>query len=111
MLVIVMLHCVFLHDLLLGYVSMIISLFLQIPWAIPFRAFMTIPKGLRVGPSNIPGAGFGVISETFIPAFTWLNEYEGEIVPQNRPDDISWYTWTVCINFNYTTQFSDVIIH
>ncbi len=52
---------------------------------------------MRISPSRIPDAGYGVISETFIAAYTWLSEYEGEIVQMDISDGISWYTWSVSI--------------
>lgn len=68
---------------------------LTVPWGDPFRAFKTVPKGMMIAPSYIPKAGYGIIADSFIKKYTWLGEYEGEIVPMDREDDISWYAWSV----------------
>ena len=65
------------------------------PWGVQGRAYLTLPPGLRIGPSKIKGAGFGVFSTTFVSKYTWLGEYEGEIVPLKDSRNISWYTWSV----------------
>jgi hypothetical protein len=71
-----------------------VSMTQYIPWDIPYRAYLTIPPGLRVEASPIPGAGLGVVSYTFIPEHTWLGEYDGEILSPKKSNEISWYTWT-----------------
>ena len=48
--------------------------------------------------SSIPDAGIGVISTTFIPKYTWLAEYEGEIDVEGH--SLSDYTWDVSINLS-----------
>ena len=45
----------------------------------------------------MPNAGFGVISKTFIPKYTWLAEYEGITVLPDEKDYTSAYTWSVSI--------------
>ena len=67
----------------------------QVSWGVPGRAYLTLPQGLEIAPSKIKGAGFGVLSNTFIPKYTWLGEYEGEIVPRENALNVSWYAWQV----------------
>ena len=42
------------------------AILLQVLINDPWRAYKTAPKGLVIAPSKIPGAGYGLISETFI---------------------------------------------
>ena len=57
------------------------------------RAYRTLPLGLRIDDSSIPGIGLGVFTDVFIPAWTWLSEYEGEVIL--KLDHISNYAWKV----------------
>ena len=66
---------------------------LQAPWGIPYRAFHTIPHEVKLARSTIPDAGLGIFAKTFLAKFTWLSEYEGEIVKDE--DIISDYAWAV----------------
>ena len=59
----------------------------------PDRARKSLPPQVELRQSNIPGAGLGVFANTFIPRYTWLAEYEGEVVVEH--DHISDYAWTV----------------
>ena len=53
-----------------------------------------IPKELSIQNSKASGAGLGVISNTFISRYTWIGEYEGEIIKLKTPSsDI--YKFTV----------------
>ena len=54
----------------------------------------TLPDGLVIRESSIPGGGLGVFSETFIPRYTWFGGYDGEVVVLKA--DISDYSWSVC---------------
>ena len=67
------------------------NIMLQIPWGTPNRAVLSIPSGVELGPSKIPGAGRGILATTFLPRYTWLMEYEGEIMP----DELDTYSWEV----------------
>ena len=40
---------------------------LQVRYSAPDRALRTLPDGLRVDESSIPGIGLGVFADTFIP--------------------------------------------
>ena len=44
------------------------------------------------------GAGFGVFAKTFIKRYTWLGEYEGEILFERHDDVISDYAWEMYRN-------------
>lgn len=68
----------------------------QVPWGTPNRALLTLPPGVRIAQSLIPGAGNGIFATTFIPKYTWLGEYEGEIVTD--ADQISDYAWLLYRN-------------
>jgi len=57
---------------------------------------MTLPPQVQIKQSIIPNAGLGAFATTFIPKYTWLAEYEGEIVIYE--DEISPYAWSVSIN-------------
>ena len=54
-----------------------------------------MPDVLYIDKSEVPEAGLGIFSNNFIPRYTWLAEYEGEVLAPNFEDYISWYTWTV----------------
>ena len=56
-----------------------------------------MPPEVEIVPSKMPNAGFGVISKTFIPKYTWLAEYEGITVLPDEKDYTSAYTWSVSI--------------
>ena len=58
---------------------------------------MTLPPEVEIIPSKMPNAGFGVISKTFIPKYTWLAEYEGITVLPDEKDYTSAYAWSVSI--------------
>ena len=67
---------------------------LQVPWGWPERAFFTVPPGISISHSLIPGAGLGAFSWTFIKPYTWLGEYEGQ---PSHGDTDSLYVWQVGI--------------
>ena len=78
-------------------VSNFLTLLCQVPWGVEGRAYLTLPPGLRISPSKIKRAGFGVFSDTFIPKYTWLGDFEGEIIPKEFAGHLSTYTWQVSI--------------
>jgi len=43
----------------------------------------------------LPGAGWGIFSDIFIPKYTWLGEYEGIYLPYDRDLIVSDYAWMV----------------
>ena len=71
----------------------------QIPLGTPYRSHLTAPEAwVTLAPSWIPGAGLGAFARTFIPAFTWLAEYEGETVTVeefNEQEMDGSYMWQV----------------
>ena len=79
----------------------------------PQRSYLTAPEGwVSIAPSRIPGAGLGAFAQTFLPAHTWLGEYEGEVVTvqETEEHDInSPYMWEVSvIEFNFHSKPIDV---
>ena len=74
---------------------LLIFVYVQVPIGCEDRAYLTIPKYLRLGNSSIPGAGYGIFATEFIPKYTWLGEYEGEMVQEMYL--ISEYAWAVSI--------------
>ena len=66
---------------------------LQVPYGVPGRAYLTIPPEVSLQKSIIEDAGIGVITNTFIPRYTWLGEYEGEM--KLLPEFSSGYSWRV----------------
>ena len=60
---------------------------------------MTLPDGLVIRKSSIPGIGLGVFSETFIRRYTWFGSYDGEVVVEKN--DISEYAWKVGLHCIY----------
>ncbi len=56
---------------------------------------MTLPPSVELRESSIPGGGLGIFAKTFIKKFTWLAEYEGEIILDH--DDVSDYAWEVSV--------------
>ena len=70
----------------------------EVPWGDPDRALRTVPKELYVSASSYSDAGLGLFSSTFIKKYTWLTEYEGEVVPPDHYNLLSPYAWTVSIH-------------
>ena len=66
---------------------------LQLPWGMLDRARKSLPSQVELKQSKIPGAGLGVFATTFIPRYTWLAEFEGEVIIEY--EHISDYAWTV----------------
>lgn len=61
----------------------------------PERALKTVPERfVEVKPSGVAGAGLGAFALTFLPRYTWLGEYEGEVVPLDGADEVT-YAWNV----------------
>ncbi|CAH1780830.1 unnamed protein product [Owenia fusiformis] len=53
---------------------------IDIKWNISKRAILTLPNGLRLAKSTLPGAGLGVFTDQLIPVDTYMGPYEGEII-------------------------------
>lgn len=59
------------------------------------RATLTLPSGLRIGPSGIPNAGLGVWNEgKVLPAGIHFGPYEGEMTEEEEAAN-SGYSWLV----------------
>ena len=75
----------------------------HVPWGVPGRAYLTVPEGFDLYKSAMPKAGLGIHATTFIKKWTWLGEYDGEIVLPEDGGSISAYTWKVSTsNFHLT---------
>ncbi|XP_067100916.1 histone-lysine N-methyltransferase PRDM9 [Osmerus mordax] len=63
---------------------------------VPQRALLTLPHGLMIGRSSIPGAGLGVMNQgpTVSPGMHF-GPYEGEIITDEEAVN-SDYSWEVC---------------
>ena len=72
---------------------------LQIPWGVPLRAYQTFPPQLMLKQSIIPEANLGVFATTFISKYTWLAEFEGDVVTLKA--DISDYAWEVSYELSH----------
>ena len=84
----------------------IIVILLLIPLGEPYRAQKTMPvEYFKLDASSIPGAGLGIFSTTFIPANTWLGEYEGIVLTikeQKTSDSNLDYAWIVSLKYIHT---------
>lgn len=61
----------------------------------PNRSALTLPPGLRIGPSGIPEAGLGVWNEASdLPLGLLFGPYEGEITEDEEAAN-SGYSWLV----------------
>ena len=62
------------------------------------RSLASLPDGLEVRESNIPGAGLGVFSKRLFNSGTRFGPYEGKKVRPDIPkDDMDTsYMWEVC---------------
>uniref|UniRef100_A0A8C2UI31 SET domain-containing protein n=1 Tax=Chinchilla lanigera TaxID=34839 RepID=A0A8C2UI31_CHILA len=59
------------------------------------RAVLSLPPGLRIGPSSIPGAGLGVWNEAFdLPLDLHFGPYEGQITEDEEAGH-SGYSWMI----------------
>lgn len=59
------------------------------------RSFLSLPPGLRIGPSSIPGAGLGVWNETCdLPLDVHFGPYEGQITEEEEAAN-NGYSWMV----------------
>ena len=67
------------------------------------RAIRSLPPGLVVKESDIPGAGLGVFAEKFFPEGVRFGPYGGETFEYDKEDaDRSGYSWVVriyCLSF------------
>ncbi|XP_053514661.1 histone-lysine N-methyltransferase PRDM7-like isoform X2 [Artibeus jamaicensis] len=62
----------------------------------PHRSALTLPPGLRIGPSGIPEAGLGVWNEAAdLPVGLHFGPYEGHITEDEEAAK-SRYSWLVC---------------
>ncbi|XP_041466345.1 histone-lysine N-methyltransferase PRDM9-like [Lytechinus variegatus] len=66
-----------------------------IPKGCKDRAIKTLPDGLLVKQSSIPGAGKGVFATKFIPKGHRFGPYDGDIVDLETGYD-SGYSWEIC---------------
>nr|XP_023686533.1 histone-lysine N-methyltransferase PRDM9-like isoform X1 [Paramormyrops kingsleyae]XP_023686534.1 histone-lysine N-methyltransferase PRDM9-like isoform X1 [Paramormyrops kingsleyae] len=63
---------------------------------VPGRALLTLPPGLEVRPSSIPGAGQGVFNQgQTVPRGVHFGPYEEEVTGKEEAIDSS-YSWVVC---------------
>ena len=83
--------------------SLSTSLYFQVPWGYPYRAHLTLPPEVELTKSSIPEARLGIIARTFLRKYTWLAEYEGEIVVDEQ--EISDYAWGVSFRTFCCTYF------
>uniref|UniRef100_A0ACB8FT38 Uncharacterized protein n=1 Tax=Sphaerodactylus townsendi TaxID=933632 RepID=A0ACB8FT38_9SAUR len=64
------------------------------------RAALTLPPGLRIGPSGIPNAGLGVWNEgEVLLAGTHFGPYEGEMTEEEEAAN-SGYSWLVLFTYS-----------
>ncbi len=78
-----------------------------VPWGVPGRAYLTVPEGFDLYRSAMPNAGLGIHASTFIKKWTWLGEYDGEIVLPEDGGSISAYTWKVSKCRRYTLSLNN----
>ncbi|KAM6151590.1 histone-lysine N-methyltransferase PRDM7-like [Rhynchocyon petersi] len=61
----------------------------------PNRSVLTLPPGLRIGPSGIPDAGLGVWNETSeLPSGLHFGPYEGQVTEDEEAAN-SGYSWMI----------------
>ena len=61
----------------------------------PEKALHSLPPGLVVQESGIPGAGLGVWTTKEIPACTLFGPYAGEVVVSEQAKSSGYYAWQV----------------
>lgn len=61
----------------------------------PCRADRSVPYGLIIKESQIPGAGSGVWADMYLPKAVRFGPYEGEIVREEDEAHESGYCWQV----------------
>ena len=88
-----MLH---INEWVLGLLHRFFSSLVQVAWGSDYRAHLTVPPEVELSSSLIPGARLGIKATTFIRAYTWLAEYECEIVLHNQ--NFSPYAWFVRVS-------------
>ncbi|KAJ8284465.1 hypothetical protein COCON_G00033150 [Conger conger] len=67
-----------------------------IPFGVPQRALLTLPPGLMVGCSSIPGAGLGVFNQReLVPVGMHFGPFEGEVTSREKALESS-YAWAIC---------------
>lgn len=65
------------------------------PLGVPQRALLTLPPGLMVGRSSIPGAGLGVFNQgQVVPVGMHFGPFEGEVTSREKAIESS-YSWVV----------------
>ncbi|XP_036407554.1 histone-lysine N-methyltransferase PRDM9-like [Megalops cyprinoides] len=66
------------------------------PLGVPQRALLTLPQGLVIGRSSIPGAGLGVFNQgQVVPVGMHFGPYEGEVTSREKANE-SGYSWVIC---------------
>lgn len=67
----------------------------HVSMGVPDRARQTLPPGLEVQKSDIPGAGLGVINKgEIVPVGSHFGPYQGDLVDQEEAMN-SDYSWVV----------------
>ncbi|KAJ8379037.1 hypothetical protein AAFF_G00232060 [Aldrovandia affinis] len=66
------------------------------PLGVPQRALFTLPRGLVIGRSSIPGAGLGVFNQgQVVPIGMHFGPFEGEVTSKEKAIESS-YSWVIC---------------
>ncbi|KAJ8364682.1 hypothetical protein SKAU_G00135130 [Synaphobranchus kaupii] len=66
------------------------------PLGVPQRALLTLPPGLMVGRSSIPGAGLGVFNQgQLVPVGMHFGPFQGEMTSREKAIESS-YSWVIC---------------
>ncbi|KAG9350191.1 hypothetical protein JZ751_026544, partial [Albula glossodonta] len=66
------------------------------PLGVPQRALLTLPQGLVIGRSSIPGAGLGVFNQgQSVPVGMHFGPFEGEVTSREKAIE-SCYSWVIC---------------
>ncbi|KAG5854928.1 hypothetical protein ANANG_G00043220 [Anguilla anguilla] len=66
------------------------------PLGVPQRALLTLPPGLVIGRSSIPGAGLGVFNQGHqVPVGMHFGPFEGEVTSKEKAIESS-YSWVIC---------------
>lgn len=66
------------------------------PVGVPQRALLTLPQGLVIGRSTIPGAGLGVFNQgEIITIGTHFGPFDGELTSKENAMESS-YSWVIC---------------
>ncbi|KAJ8264571.1 hypothetical protein GJAV_G00150830 [Gymnothorax javanicus] len=77
------------------------------PLGVPQRALLTLPSGLMVGHSSIPGAGLGVFNQGhLVPVGMHFGPYEGEVTSKDKAMD-SGYSWAICCKEKNLYEYID----